>query len=689
MFPFDSPDAGSEGSGLLNLAWALDAREPGDSSVASVYGLLPDGIRARVKDVTPWGAWLSVPSAPALTFHDIIPFLICNAKDRVLARCSARVLGLAESEHGCEIMLWVVGEAQRWREVAQRVAAAIPDARRPPIPSPSSRLHGARVTPRLRALALEHARALVRSLAHPDGPALPARLDPERGLLMEWHPGWASLEPPFEVQLEGSFSTVKFVESNLRWSGSPRPTEATVIRRRQLRRVGVPSGARMLLCGTAAGDEISLDLPMHDVSFGGVAGLLAPSLAPQLRPGTEISDVIVTWRGGPGLRFVGEVRHRSPDPNRGVELLGLRLYGGTEDQHERWAREVETLLYPQTRSYGHDYESIWNLFEESGYFDISDQARNSTDQQLMRSSFETAYKKIEAAPHLGCIATYESPTRVETSISGLRAWSRAWFGTQLARNPTRPHIANSDSGPLKDIIYHVYERAGANPELDWIVHYVRDDAPSFSQVLFRDLVLSVPGACGVPFEVWKIKVTMLGDGTAPNVYPATARQIQKVLARLRDLRPGPYLEALDLLPETFDQTDFKHEWAIHGLDRDRTMLVAADGRQMVAAAVLETMEDGLHVYGLLDGVRLFELVPGGRSQFAALLVAANEWFCSMAKSYFVCFDEDGVPEIMRSVGAQTMGTAVTTFLPRHATPELLERVSELTVPKLAVPTLGM
>lgn len=683
MYSFDSPE-GQEGSGLLNLAAALDAREQARDSISEVYGLLPEGVQARVKDVTPWGVWLSVPVAPALTFRDVIPFLICNAKHRVLARCSARVLGLAESEHGCEIMLWVVGETERWREVAQRVSAAIPDARRPPTPSPSSRLDSARVAPRLRALALEHARVLVRSLARPQAPALPARLDPERGLLLEWHPDWSLLEAPFEVQVEGSFSTVKFVEETLRWTGAPHPREATVIRRRQLRRVSVPSGARVLLRGTAAGSEISLDLPMQDVSFGGVAGLLDPSLAPQLQSGVEISDVIVTWRGGPGLRFTGEVRHRSLDPDRNVDLLGLRLYGASGDQRERWAREVETLLYPQTRSYGHDYESIWNLFEESGYFDISDQARSSTDFQLMRSSFETAYKKIEAAPHLGCIATYESPTRVETSISGLRAWSRSWFGTQLARNPTRPHIANSDSVPLRDIIYHVYERAGADAELDWIVHYVRDDAPSFSQVLFRDLVLGVPGACGVPFEVWRMKANMLGDCTAPNVHTATLRQVEKVLHKLGDLRPRPYLEALDLLPETYGQTDFKLEWEIHGLERDRTMLVALEDRRIMAAAVLETMEDGLHVYGLLDSVRLFELEPGGRHHFGALLQGANEWFYSMGKSYFVCFDEDGVPEIMRSAGAESMGTAVTTFLPRLATPELLERVSEVTVPKLGL-----
>ena len=129
MYSFDSPDGQVEGSGLLNLAEALDARGQARDPASDVYGLLPDGVQAQVKDVTRWGVWLSVPVPPALTFHDVIPFLICNAKHRVLVRCSARVLGLAECEGGCEIMLWVVGETERWREVAQRVFAAIPDAR--------------------------------------------------------------------------------------------------------------------------------------------------------------------------------------------------------------------------------------------------------------------------------------------------------------------------------------------------------------------------------------------------------------------------------------------------------------------------------------------------------------------------------------------------------------------------------
>lgn len=641
-----------------------------------VWGVVGNDTRAQLLDVSNWGARIVVSSEPALEVGDTTRFEIRN-NDRILIACDARVMGLAEFDIGCEVGLWILTEEERWQEAVSRISPRQLSPTRNFEPTPNPNLPADRIAPRLRALAASHARAQIRSMRMPDGPAIPARLDPERGLLMEWHPQIGELKPPFNVQVEGPFSTVNFTHDSLNWAGLPEPRRATVMLRRRMRRVAVPSGAKVLLRGLGDGD---VDLRMHDVSFGGVSATLDPSIS-HLTPGTVVPEVILTWRGGPGLRFTGEIRHRSNAPHPGSEKIGLALSGAPEDQRERWAREVETLLYPSTRSYGHNYTSIWNLFEESGYFDISECTAQSSDFMQLRSSFESSYGKISAAPDLGCLATWESPTRVEASIAGLRLWSKSWFGMQLARNPVRPHIARSDSMPLKDIIFHVFERAGANPDLDWVVHYVRDDAPSFSRVLFRDLILSIPGSCGVPFEVWKFGVSMLGDWSVPQVSVATCEQVGHVLRKLEAIRPKPYLEALDLTPDTFGQEELQHEWNVHGLLRERDILVAMDGGKVVAAALLEACEDGLHLYGLLDGVRLFEIEPGGRDHFGALLLSANEWFYAMGKSNFVCFDENGMPEMMRSAGAKSMGRAVTTYLPRHATPELLERVAEITTPK--------
>ncbi len=650
--------------------------EPLISISSEAYAILPDGTHARLREFTEWGIRAVLPSAPDLALGDVVEFKLLN-EDRVVAIASGRALGIVEFALGYEIMLWIVGDTARWRSFVQRV---YPDSDLSPSEAsriPSNRLAFERIVPRLKALASMHARAQVRSLARADAPRLPARLDPDRGILLEWSPEWANMQAPFEVQVEGPFSTLRFEEDTLSWNGVPNPKSATVTRRRQMRRVSVPSGARVILYGV--GPDEGIKLRMHDVSFGGVSAFLEIE-APQLVPGLEIPEIVVTWRGGPGLRFTGQIRHRSKIRN--AERIGIQLSRARGDvQQERWTREIETLLYPSTKGYGHDFEMIWNLFEESGYFDLSDHKRQTSDFQQLRASFEHSYGRLSNNPELACLAFCESATRVEATLTGLRMWSRSWLATHLARNPTRPHFANSDSVPLRDIHFHVFERAGANPDLDWIVAFVRDDAPRLSKVLYHDLFLSVPGSCGVPFEAWKFNVYMRGDLPTPGVSQADHAQVSEVLGRMEDIRPTPYLEAHDLLPETFYQEELRAEWEFHGLFRERTMLIATEGRTIVAAAVLEAVEDGLQVYGLLDSARLYELEIGGREHFGSMLVAANEWFYAMGKSSFVCFEENGMDQIMRSTGGHSIGRAVTTHLPRNSTPELLERIAELSAPK--------
>jgi hypothetical protein len=647
------------------------------STALEISFLLPTPARGPLLDLAEWGLRAVLPEPPALELSEIVRFRIYQG-DKILIASTGRLLGRVDLDLGCEVTLWIVDpDDTSWRQVVRRTGSFTTILAHDRSPLPSSRLAQDRVGPRLQSLTQLNARALVRPLEQPTLAPIPGRLDRDRGLLIEWTPDWAKLAPPFEIQVEGPFSTLRFVESTLSWNGLPQPSDVRVFRRRQLRRVPVPSGTRVILPGP--GGE-ALELRMQDVSFGGI-GALVDGPAPHLVPGAEVPDVIVTWRGGPGLRFSGHVRHRSPTSAPGVDAIGIQLTIARDPQHERWTREIETLLYPTTKSHDHDFERIWSLFEESGYFDLSENKRQTSDFQQLRSSFENAYARMSNNPSLGCLAYFESATRVEATMTGLRMWSRSWLGMHLARNPMRPHLANSDSVPLRDIHFHIFERAGANPDLDWTLIFVRDDAPRLSKVLYRDLFLSTPGSCGVPFEAWKFNVYMRGELEAPGVYVASDEQIGEVLTGLVNIRPMPYLEAHDLLPETYHQEELREEFAFYGLLRERTMLVAVERGVIVAAAVLEAVEDGLHLYGLLDSARMYELEPGGSDMFGPLLIATNEWFFTMGKSSFVCFDENGHGRIMRSAGGLSIGKAVTTHLPRHATPELLERISEISAPK--------
>lgn len=645
-----------------------------EPDVFELWVVLADGLRGSVRELTEWGLRLALPRETTLDIAETYDFDLRDASTSHV-RGRARVVGFAEYDLGYEAILWIVDGLDRWNVVAPRLAMRARMVDLPPPPD-RMRLPPSRITRRLSALTAERARARVRSLGSVDGLSLPARLDPESGILLEYDPRWGEMKAPFEINVDGPFSTVRFIERSIRWKGQVDPRDVTVHRRRQMRRVRAPSGAKVILVGPS-GEPI--DLKMEDVSFGGVSARLADR-APSIEPGTSIPEVVVTWKGGPGLRFVGDVRHRSPSPYAESQMIGLALSGAPDVQAERWAREVENLLYPTTRSFGHDYQSLWELFEASGYFDLSGGRRQSQDFQMLRDAFESSYRRLAAAPHLGCLVSYESPTRVEATLAGLRVWTKSWFGLHMARNADRPHLVNSDSAPLKDIHFHVYERAGANEELEWLIGYVRDDA-GFSKVLHREFVLSMPGAVGVPFEAWKLKVSMCNDTSFSHVQPATTEQVGEVLAALQHKRPRAYLEAHDLEPETFYQDELRTEWEAHGLMRERTALVAIENGRIVAAAVLDAVEDGLHLYGLLDAARLFELEPGGARHFPILLVAANEWFFAMGKSSFICFDELGRPDIMRSVSAKSLGSGMLTLLPRRATPDLLERISELAAPK--------
>lgn len=641
-----------------------------------MWAVLPDNAHGKLLEIADWGVRMIFPGPLGLAAADSTRFELRNAH-KVVAANTGRIAALINHEVGVELLLWIVDPDDRWRNAVQaaRSVLDLPSVLIPP--TTSQHISAERLGPRLRALAMDYSRARVRPLNAPLEDAVPARLDPERGLLLEWSPGATDMKAPFEVQVEGPFSTLTFVGDDLNWDDSLPATSATATLRRRLRRVLAPSGAKVVLWG--AGIE-GLELKMHDISFGGVSAMV-PTDDLVLSTSTKISDVIVTWRGGPQLRFMGSVRHRSPTLRKGVDVIGLQLSGAPEAQRERWFREVESLLYPNTRSFGHNYHSIWDLFEASGYFDLSENRRETAGFQQLRNAFEHAYGKLAAAPELGCLAAFESPTRAEASLAGLRLWSRTWIGFQLARDPVRPHLSKSDSGALRDLFFHVYERAGANPNLKWLVAFIRDDAPRFSKVLHREFVLTTPGGCAVPFQAWKLNVTMTGSMSTPRVATASAEQTQEVLRRLAEIRPAFFLEAHDLTPDTFYQEELQDEWRFFGLLRERTLLVATKQGKILAAAVLDAAEDGLHLYGLFDTARLFEIAPGGSALFPELLLASNEWFYGQGKNSFVCFGETLAPSDMRSSGALRLGEGMVTYLPTQSIPDILERVAELTAPK--------
>jgi hypothetical protein len=166
------------------------------------------------------------------------------------------------------------------------------------------------------------------------------------------------------------------------------------------------------------------------------------------------------------------------------------------------------------------------------------------------------------------------------------------------------------------------------------------------------------------------------------ISPAKPAEIGGLLRFLARSRPRPYVEALDLVPERFDLASIKAIWGRAGLARERAVLIARRDQQPLAAAVVEAAEDGLHLFHLLDAVRLYPLAPGGEASFCSLLKEARSWYLRKGKEVFVCLLEgDTLLPTDLLEGLRDLGLADMSILSAELLPELLEHIHAITVPR--------
>ena len=163
--------------------------------------------------------------------------------------------------------------------------------------------------------------------------------------------------------------------------------------------------------------------------------------------------------------------------------------------------------------------------------------------------------------------------------------------------------------------------------------------------------------------------------------PADEEDAALLLSALARMRPKAYLDALDLTPAQFDLASHASAWRAAGLGRERATIVARRRGAPVAAAILESAEDGAHLFRLLDLVRLVPLAQGASEHYPHLLRQASRWFAERGKQSFVLLREEGTEvDLSRVEGTLDMGLADMSILSAALLPELLERVYEVTAP---------
>lgn len=511
----------------------------------------------------------------------------------------------------------------------------------------------------------------------------PGRLEPDGSLLVRWD-GAPATGGPLEVEACGYNSVYQFHVGHPT-GGFRRLTRLVSRRHRWHRRVRAPSRLKMSV-RHPLWPEVHIQRRVHDVSFSGLA-FETDALDDLLYPGLVLHDLEVAWKGGRRLTFSAIVRHVSDRPDAHGQLCGVELLiDPSEEAGAEWCDEVSRLMHPLTGlSSGWD-DDVWALYGESGYFSLSDKSPDDFSDQ--RRAFAQASDKLRGDPEVGFRIDCVGETRVEASISQVQAWSGSWVVYQLARHQVRRPLSMSGEQVLRDLYLHAYERLQRTSGARWLVSYVQDVA-RFSRLLHYDLTAAYTASGRSDIRgFW----AMQGD-TAPRegrtgkyeIGLATPEELEQLGETIVEQRSELYRAGTGLDRPGLEMDAISHRWKKAGLGRERAILVARRSGFMVAAAVCEFAEEGVHLYGLLDCVRLFALVPAARAVYPELLEAARAWYRSRGKKRFVYFvDADDDPQQALDEGFVDMGKAYTLVLPIDLLPELLERVYAVTARRMEV-----
>jgi hypothetical protein len=561
---------------------------------------------------------------------------------------------------------------------------------RPKLPASESITDPALIEARVRALVANRAPAFVRMAAGTiRGRAVPLLDDGAYPLQIALEDP-DTLEFPFELELIGYNSIYRFpVTRGLRVGGPgenrvaiPLPARLVRLQHRASRRAEAPPECTITFQHPAFPD-LRIHRPVRDLSF---QGLCFDTRLDQdmIRAGLHLRDVVITAPGGDTMRCDADVRVVFPAADGRGAGCGVQLQLATPGDRTTWQELVGSTLHPSTRLGGTWSEDSWDLYTASGYFSLS--GKSQPHFALLKAPFASVTRKVDAAPNVGCQVAWPSERGVEASLSLLKIYEHTWFGFQMAKLPGAPADGASGREVLRDIHLRAYEHAQNDPNLRWTMGLVQASA-RWSKLVHYDLpvrYLDSGLACTTDFHALQFDVPDRLPAAADTaaIGLASATETARLLDGLRWRRPWVYREALDLVPERFELGGLCQQWQDAGLTRERALLVARQGGQVVAAAVVESADPGLHLFGLLDVVRLYPTVPAGLAAFDALLDAAAAWYAARGRTQFTCLLEDGPVPDCAHLAPRDLGRGTLTLLSTELIPSFLEHVSEVTAPRL-------
>ncbi len=457
------------------------------------------------------------------------------------------------------------------------------------------------------------------------------------------------------------------------WTRVPIPNRVIKLRRRAFRRVAAPLNLRISLLGLD-GVSVRAEARVHDLSRRGLSFDVHAS-----NEGLEVGERLrARLRDGEGRSGRVTAIVRSQRAHGELTRVGILLEDIDQDASSLLTHHLERALYPSTHRQAVD---VWDVHTSSGYLSLS--GKQPAEFERLRHAYLDATRKLEHAPSVASVAYWPSEGRTDATISHFKVFQSSWLVCQLSKRKGEETNPESRRG-LREMYLRIYESAHADPDTRWLLTYIQDAAPSWS----RKVHVGVPerfthngDGCLVPFRALEtdVRVGFSAPSSAADVRvvdadPALGAAVMRDLHRLR---PAQYLDALDFTEERWSLSVPRARWNAAGLARERHVLVAMDGETRVAMAVLELAEPGVHLYGLLDCLRLYPLRPSGARAFPQLLARAHHWFHAHGRDQFAYMEEWPGSLPVFDLGFRDLGGATLTMLSIDRLPELMQRVADL------------
>lgn len=374
--------------------------------------------------------------------------------------------------------------------------------------------------------------------------------------------------------------------------------------------------------------------PVFDMSATGFS--LQTSAPERFPPGLNVY-VKIGSVNLPSLTLRARVVHVSSTQ---TELMRVGFHLNTEDTSSEWARLLSAALYPDLRS---NRGECWLMYERSGYLSLSGKSTEEFDS--LRADYEQVATALDAAPELACIKRWPSHGAPVCAIAHARVYERTWFLYQVAKDRAGAEAHGGGRDGLYRLYLQAYEHVLSCGGARYLWSFVQQEASPWSLFFHRDVPREICDASYVYSfraleclsETDEPSSSLPGRTIEPPEYPLW-------IARLAVLRPSLYLSALDLGDEVDSFSQVKTRWQAHNLERDRAWFAIGKPGEECLVAVVESAPTGLHLYGLLDSLRVYAFRDVSAEELLAARQRAQAWFRARGKKRFVWqVEEDLMP----------------------------------------------